>query len=79
MAGDVGQRERAARRASWPNVRATLAEEVAPPVATLDGAARVAMVWAVTLDAWTSSGLPMPGYERASMPGRILRGTRADR
>ena len=34
---------------------------------------RVAMVWALTLDAWAMSGKPIPDYPRAAMPGRIVR------
>jgi hypothetical protein len=37
---------------------------------------RIAMVWALTLEAWKVSGQPMPDYRRAEMPVRILRRTR---
>jgi hypothetical protein len=34
---------------------------------------RVAMVWQITLDAWASSGRPLPEYTRAEIPGRVIR------
>ena len=36
-------------------------------------AACVAMVWALTLDAWAASGQPIPTYARADAPGRVIR------
>ena len=65
--------ERARARAGWPVARYRLGEE---PADLLDGVAPadcVAMVWQLTLDAWTSSGQPMPDYSRAMSPGRVLR------
>jgi len=34
---------------------------------------RVAMVWALTLDAWAMTGRPLPSYRRSEAPGRIVR------
>lgn len=34
---------------------------------------RIAMVWALTVDAWALAGLPMPDYERADAPVRVVR------
>lgn len=33
----------------------------------------VAMVWPLTLDAWASMGTPIPNYDRAHAPGRLIR------
>ena len=34
---------------------------------------RIAMMWVIAVDAWTSSGRPFPQYTREQMPGRIIR------
>ncbi|HVV82383.1 MAG TPA: hypothetical protein VHE35_04860 [Kofleriaceae bacterium] len=34
---------------------------------------RIAMVWALTLDAWAMRGAPLPDYRRDEMPGRLVR------
>lgn len=65
--------DRAQARARWPIARYRLGEE---PDDVLDGVAPtecVAMVWQMTLDAWASSGQPIPDYERPASPGRIVR------
>jgi hypothetical protein len=41
--------------------------------ATTTMAERVAMVWQLTLDAWTSSGQPIPDYPREKTPIRVIR------
>ncbi|MCC6644888.1 MAG: hypothetical protein IT374_04865 [Polyangiaceae bacterium] len=76
---DDARRARAAARATLPIARVALRDEASPSVEAQDASARVAMVWRVTLDAWASSGRPMPEYDRANMPGRILRGARGGR
>jgi len=66
--------QRASQRGSWPGSLTTLAEQA--DAAIVRGGTpgeRVAMVWRVTLDAWASSGRPLPSYTRAEMPGRVLR------
>jgi len=57
-----------------PVVRVALAQEDSPDVASLDPSTRIAMVWPITLDAWATSGRPIPDYDRAHAPGRLLRG-----
>jgi hypothetical protein len=67
--------KRAAARAGWAGVLSRLGEEddaAAPSRAT--PSERVAMVWALTLDAWAMRGLPLPSYSRAELPGRMVRG-----
>ena len=56
-----------------PIRRVDLIDEEAPDLRHLTPSARVAMVWELTLDAWASSGEPIPSYVRAQAPGRMLR------
>lgn len=68
-------RERRARaRAQWPGELTTL-DHQSDAALVLHGTPgeRVAMVWRITLDAWAMSGRPMPEYDRAHMPGRLIR------
>ena len=53
--------------------RVSLADLDAPPALPSDPSARVALVWEVTLDAWASSELAMPEYERGDAPGVLVR------
>jgi hypothetical protein len=64
---------RAQARASWPIVGHRLADEP-PELLDASPGACVAMVWALTLDAWASTGQPLPTYARAEAPGRMVRG-----
>ena len=61
----------AARRASWTLTRG---HTPAVPPASTPGE-RLAMVWALTVDAWAMSGKPFPTYTRAEMPCRMIRGS----
>jgi hypothetical protein len=65
---------RARARSQWPGELTTL-EQQSDAALVLHGTPgeRVAMVWRITLDAWAMSGRPMPEYERANMPGRLIR------
>lgn len=66
------RRERAAARAGWPvhvgRIDDTEDDDLSSTT-TLDE--RVAMVWRLTLDAWASSGRPLPSYSRSEAPGRV--------
>lgn len=66
---------RAAARAGWPGLKTTLSE--APGAEDLSASTtpeqRLAMMWELTLGAWSLTGLPLPDYTRASMPGRLIR------
>jgi hypothetical protein len=66
--------QRARARSRWPGELTTL-EGQSDAALVLHGTPgeRVAMVWRITLDAWAMSGRPMPEYERANMPGRLIR------
>ena len=41
--------------------------------ATTTAEERLAMMWELTLGAWSLTGKPLPDYTRANMPGRIIR------
>lgn len=72
-ADEEARRVRVLARGSLPIRRVALADEQSPSVAHLDISERIAMVWSVTLDAWASSGRALPTYDRANMPGRVVR------
>ncbi len=61
----------------WPIRRYKLGEE---PPDDLSGTTsieeRLGMMWPLALDAWSSTGLPLPEYTRETMPGRLVRGHR---
>ena len=59
----------AARRVTWTITRG---HAPAVPAETTPGQ-RLAMVWALSLDAWVLSGQPFPTYTRAEMPCRMVR------
>lgn len=67
------RRRRAAGRATWPG-RISQLEDL-PEVECIDGSASelVAMVMELTLASWAMSGRAMPDYDRAQMPGRVVR------
>ena len=71
----MSREERARARASWPIARFALGEEPSDDLsASTTPLERVSMVWRLTMDAWASAGKPIPDYDRANMPGRIIRG-----
>ena len=37
---------------------------------------RLAMMWPLTVDAWTTAGRTLPEYSRDQMPGRVIRADR---
>jgi hypothetical protein len=82
---DDARRARALARASWPVKAIALRDEGIEGPVSLDPrsvSARVASVWSLTLDAWASSGRPLPTYSRSETPGRLVdtrsRGARRD-
>ena len=71
--------ERRRARAAWPVRKFRLGEEPADDFSETTVEQRVAMVWQLTLDAWSCTGRQIPNYRRSEMPGRVLRkGERAD-
>ena len=73
MDQDDATRARALARAGWSIRRRDLAEEGTEPVDERSPGELVASVWAITLDAWASTGKPLPSYARADTPGRMIR------
>jgi hypothetical protein len=77
MAKDGGdaeeqRKQRAAARGGWPIRVGALQDPVEDDLsATTTLQERLAMVWRLTLDAWASSGRPIPSYSRSDMPGRV--------
>lgn len=54
-------------------MRTTLDADTGSGVESLLPGERVAMVWALTLDAWASAGRSLPSYARHETPGRMIR------
>ncbi len=73
MVQDDAKRARALARAGWSIRRLDLADEGTEPTDERSPSELVASVWAITCDAWASAGKPLPSYERADMPGRVIR------
>ncbi len=58
----------AQRRAAWTLTRGHAPERACESKPE----ERLARMWTLALDAWASSGRPLPTYTRATMPGRKL-------
>lgn len=68
------RRARAAARKSWPVRVYRLGEEPDEDLsATTTATERLEMMWPLAVDAWASSGRPIPDYPRDQAPIRILR------
>ena len=66
--------ERRRARAAWP-IRAVAlgSEELVDSRDTSSVDDRIALVWRLTRELWAFSGRPIPTYERAQMPGELIR------
>jgi hypothetical protein len=64
---------RAAKRSHWPVVRYELGGEPADAVSGASIEERLDMMWPLALDAWASSGKPLPQYERSEIPAKLTR------
>jgi hypothetical protein len=63
---------RAASRRTWPVRLVALGAEPRDHIArSTTPEERLTMVWALTVEAWTLSGRPMPAYPRAATPVRL--------
>lgn len=66
---------RAAARAGWAGSKTTLDSQGASE--DLSGSTtveqRLGMMWELARGAWALTGEPMPSYNRAETPGRVLR------
>ena len=66
--------DRTARRQArkdWPVVVRRLGDE--EPVDETTPEQRIAMMWELVVQAWAIAGKPIPDYDRAHMPVRVLR------
>ena len=66
--------ERRAARSSWSVKTFRLGKEPGDDLSDrTTPEERIAMMWRLAVDAWTSAGLSLPGYTRDRMPGRVIR------
>lgn len=74
MASDSDSFElRARARRAWPIRRYDLGSEPSDDLsASTTVEERLNMMWQLTLDAWASTGTPLPTYRRADAPGRVV-------
>lgn len=63
-------------RQAWPVVQRTLRDPERDVLVPGTPEERVAMVWPLTLSAWSLSGRPLPTDRRSEMPGRLVVGKR---
>lgn len=66
--------ERRTARSSWPVKAFRLGEEPGDDLTErTTPEERIAMMWRLAIDAWTSTGRRLPTYTRDRMPGRVIR------
>jgi hypothetical protein len=66
--------ERRAARAHWPIVRRALSDDPSDDLsAETTPVERIAMMWTLAESAWKVAGLPLPTYDRRSIPARLFR------
>lgn len=72
MANDVQARREA--RKTWPVRRFLLGHEPGEDLSRMTTPQqRLAMMWELALSAWQLTGRPMPSYDRAHTPIRVVR------
>ncbi len=69
----VARRRRARERARWPGGLSSLDRQGETGPVDASPATRLSLVTELTLSAWALSGRPLPDYDRAHMPGRLIR------
>lgn len=70
---DQDQETRAAARDNWPVRVYRLGEEPEDDLSETTPEQRLAMIWELSVDAWTLAGRPFPEYSRAESPVRVIR------
>jgi hypothetical protein len=70
---------RAAKRGNWSVVRYDLGAEPDDGIREASVEERLNMMWPLALDAWASSGKPLPQYERSEIPAKLTRSSDAER
>ena len=72
--GTRSPEERRAERAHWPIVRRALNDDPSDDLsAETTPVERIAMMWTLAESAWKVAGLPLPTYDRGSIPARLFR------
>jgi hypothetical protein len=71
----VSEAARRLARAKWPVTIHRLGDDPPPDATTAEQ--RLAMMCELTVQAWALAGLPIPDYDRAHTPVRVMRGGRA--
>ena len=76
---DVSAAARRRERAAWPVEVFELGTEPSDDLSDRTTAEeRLAMMWPLAVEAWTTSGRPLPDYPRHRMPCRVIRGAGSD-
>ncbi len=76
---DVSAAARRGERAAWPVEVFELGTEPSDDLSDRTTAEeRLAMMWPLAVEAWTTSGRPLPDYSRHRMPCRVIRGAGSD-
>jgi hypothetical protein len=63
---------RRARRTDWP-VRVVSRGDEPPAGLATKPEERIEMMWELAVQAWRLAGLPIPDYDRANTPIRVVR------
>jgi hypothetical protein len=72
--GTRSPEERRAERARWPIVRRALDDDRSDDLsAETTPVERIATMWTLAESAWKVAGLPLPTYDRRSIPARLFR------
>jgi hypothetical protein len=72
--GTRSPEERRTERARWPIVRRALNDDRSDDLsAETTPVERIAMMWTLAESAWKVAGLPLPTYDRRSIPARLFR------
>ncbi|MBL8756499.1 MAG: hypothetical protein JNK15_24610 [Planctomycetes bacterium] len=61
-----------ARRATWP-LRVVARGAEPPDGLDTTREQRIEMMWELTVQAWRLAGMPIPDYDRANTPVRLVR------
>ena len=68
---DADEQSRRVARANWPVAVRRLGDE--EPCDDTTPEQRLGMMWELAVQAWAMAGIPIPDYDRAHMPVRVLR------
>lgn len=78
MSLSIDAKRRRHARAGWPVSVCRLGEEPSDDLSdSTTPEERLAMMWPLAVDAWTSAGRALPEYTREEMPVRVVRNPEA--